>query len=125
MKRLVRQSFRVAGAFLGAFAVFVLLEIMVQAFGGGSHYFANWAVVRMEKIFRPVGHWFVSAPDWAWISVTMVLGFPMSWVLVWSLDVAGIGINKKHIPRWVACTWIIVVSLFCASVRWVRTGSPF
>lgn len=125
MKRAVRQVFRVTGAILGAFGVFLLLEIMVQAFGGGTHFFAGWAVSQLEKVFRPVGRWFMTAPDWAWISVIMVLGFPVACVLTWSVDEAGLGIKRSHKLRWTAGFWIIVVTGICAAIRWARMGSLF
>jgi hypothetical protein len=126
MKRLVRQSLRVTGAVLGAFGAFILLEIVIQGFGGGgSHPMAGWAMAKMEKIFRPAGHWFVTAPDWAWISVIMVLGFPTAYLLTWSLNVASTGIRRSHRPRWMACIWIGLVFVVCACIRWVRMGSPF
>ncbi len=125
MKRAVRQTFRVTGAILGAFGVFILLEIMVQAFGGGSHFFAWWALTHLEKIFRPMGHWFLTAPDWAWVMVVLVLGFPVASLLTWSVDEAGLGIKRSHKFRWTAVLWIILVTVICAFVKWARTGILF
>lgn len=125
MKRLRHQLLRVAGAVLGAIGALILLEVVIQALGGGSHPIAVWALVKMDKVFRPVGRWFVGAPDWAWISVIMVLGFPAAFLLTWALDEAGIGIKRQYKPRWVAGIWIIVVTLTCASIRWARSSHGF
>jgi len=125
MKRLRRQLLRVVGAVLGAIFALILLEVVVSALGSGSHPIANWAVDKLGKVFRPVGRWFVGAPDWAWISVIMILGFPAAFLLTWALDEAGIGIKRQYKPRWVAGIWIIVVAFVCASVRWARSGHGF
>ena len=125
MKRLLRQAWRVAGAVLGVVGVVVFLEIVVQAFGGGSHPVANWTIVQLGKIFRPVGRWFITAPDWAWISVIMVLCVPTTLLFTWALDVAGIGIKPAHKPRWAACIWIFVVTFACAGIHWARMGGAF
>jgi hypothetical protein len=125
MKRLLRQSFRVTGTILGAFGFFILLEIGVQAFGGGSHPVASWAIVQLGKIFRPVGHWFITAPDWAWISMIMVLGVPTTLLFTWALDVSGIGIKTTHKARWAACIWILIVTFACAGIHWARMGGAF
>jgi len=125
MKRLRHQLLRVTGAVLGAIGALILLEVVIQALGGGSHPIATWALVKMDTVFRPVGRWFVSAPDWAWISVIMVLGFPAAFLLTWALDEAGIGIKRQYQPRWVAGIWIIVVTLACASIRWAHSSHGF
>ena len=125
MKRLRRQLLRFTGALLGAAFALILLEVVVSALGSGSHPIATWAISRMDKVFRPAGRWFSSAPDWAWISIVMVLGLPAACVLTWALDEAGLGIRREHKPRWVAGIWIIVVILTCASIRWARVASGF
>lgn len=125
MKRVRHQIMRVAGALLGAVFALVMLEVVVSALGSGSHPIATWAIGRLDKVFRPIGRWFSGAPDWAWISVVMVLGFPAACVLTWALDEAGISIRREHKPRWVAGIWITVVFLTCASVRWARLASGF
>ncbi|MCX6901759.1 MAG: hypothetical protein NT105_24020 [Verrucomicrobia bacterium] len=125
MKRLRHQLLRVAGAVLGAIGAVILLEVVVSALGSGSHPIANWAVNKLDKVFRPVGRWFVGAPDWAWIAVIMVLGFPAAILLTWALDEAGIGIKRQYKPRWVVGIWIIAVTLACASIRWARSSHGF
>lgn len=125
MRRLRRQLLRVAGALLGAIGALILLEVVVSALGSGSHPIANWAVEQLGKVFQPVGRWFVGAPDWAWISVIMVLGFPAAFLLTWALDEAGIGIKRQYKPRWMAGIWIIVVMVICAGIRWARSGHGF
>jgi hypothetical protein len=124
-RRLGRQLLRVTGALLGAISALVLLELVVSALGGGSHPIATWAVDKLDRVFRPVGRWFVGAPDWAWIALIMVLGFPAAFVLTWALDEAGIGIKPKHKPRWVAAIWVIVVVFACASIQWARSGHGY
>ena len=116
---------RVIGAVLGTIGAVILMEVIIQALGGGSHPIATWAVTGLDRVFRPVGHWVVNAPDWAWISIIMVMGFPASLLLTWALDESGIGIKSKHKPRWVAGIWIIVVFMTCVSVRWARIASGF
>jgi hypothetical protein len=125
MKRLGRQLFRVTGALLGAIFALILLEVVVSALGGGSHRIADWAVGLLGKIFQPVGKWFVGAPDWAWVSVVVVLGFPAAWVLTWALDEAGLGIKRQYKIRWIAAIWILVVATVCACIQWARAGHGF
>ncbi len=125
MKRLRRQLLRVASAVLGAIGALVLLEVVVSALGSGSHPIANWTINQLGRVFRPAGRWFVNAPDWAWISVIMILGFPAAFLLTWALDEAGIHIKRQYKPRWVAGIWIIVVVFACTSIRWARSGHGF
>jgi hypothetical protein len=125
MRRGRYQLLRGVGAVVSAMVTLILLDVVVQALGGGSHPIAAWALVNMDAVFRPVGHWFVAAPDWAWISVIMVLGFPAAILLTWVLDVAGIGIKRQHKPRWVAGLWIIAVTMTCAGIWWARMGGVF
>lgn len=122
MRRGRHQLLRATGAVLGALAILIMLEVVVSALGSGSHPIASWALVKLDATFRPVGHWFVTAPDWAWISVIMVLGFPAAILLTWALDVAGIGIKRPHKPRWIAGLWIIAVTMTCAAIWWARMG---
>ena len=94
---------------LGVLAAVILIEIALQGFGGQAHPVAGWAVAKLERIFSPIGQWFVAAADWAWISFVMVINIPAAMLLTWALHVGGLGIRPKYRPYWFAICWVILV----------------
>ncbi len=110
---------------LGVVAVVILIMIVVQGFGGQVHPIAGWALNKLDKIFTPIGQWFMKAPDWAWICLVLVINIPAAIILTWALHVSGLGIPHNHRPYWVGFFWIILVCIQLAVVYWVRQMSWF
>ena len=105
---------------LGVLASIVLIEIILQGFGGQAHPIAGWAVTRLDKIFTPIGQWFVQAPEWAWISFVLAINVPAAILLTWALHVGGLGISEKYRPYWFGFCWVILVCSQLAIIYWAR-----
>ncbi|MBI5395754.1 MAG: hypothetical protein HZA91_10695 [Verrucomicrobia bacterium] len=105
---------------LGLLAGIVMLEIMVQGFGGHAHPVASWGVTKLGKIFTPIGQWFVEAPDWAWISLIAIINIPTGILMTWALDVGGLGFRPKQRPYWFALCWVILVCGQLLTIYWAR-----
>ena len=107
---------------LAVLAVIVLIEIILKGFGGQAHPVAGWAVSKLERVFTPLGQWFVQAPDWAWISIVVIINIPSAIILTWALNVGGLGIKPRHWPCWFALWWVVLVCGQLYIVHWARQG---
>jgi hypothetical protein len=105
---------------LGIVAAVILIEIILQGFSGQSHPVAGWAVGKLERMFSPIGRWFVETADWAWISFVLIINIPAAILLTWALHVGGVGIRSKHRPYWLALCWVILVCVQLLVFYWAR-----
>ncbi len=123
--RWIRKGLSITTAVLGVLGVVVLLQILSQAFLGQAHPIANWTVGLLDKLMTPVGRWFKRAPDWAWVSVIMIVNVPAAILLTWALDVAVNGMKRKTWFGWIVAFWVIATAVAYVGMKWARQGGGF
>lgn len=119
-RRWIRPLLNRALLLLGVLAVVILIMIAVQGFGGQSNPVADWAVRKMERLFTPIGRWFVQTSDWAWLSFVCVINLPAAILLTWALHVGGLGIRPRYRRYWVALWWVVLVAGQALIIYWAR-----
>ena len=111
-KRWIRKGLSILAVVLGVIGVVILLQILSQAFFGQAHPIANWTLGLLDRLLTPVGRWFKRAPEWAWISVIMVVNIPAAILLTWALDVAVNGMKRRTWIGWIVALPIILNLIF-------------
>ncbi|MBM3889982.1 MAG: hypothetical protein FJ388_12775 [Verrucomicrobia bacterium] len=124
-KHWIRKASSVAATVLGVIGVVILLQVLCQALLGQSHPIANWTMGFLDKLLTPMGRWFKRAPNWAWISVIMIVNIPAAILLTWALDVAVNGMRRRTWIGWIVAFWIIATVFAYMGMKWARQGGGF
>ncbi len=125
MRRLARKLLRAVPVVLGVLGGAILVQIVIMALGGHAHPSTLWGLRSFERLFSPIGAWLKQAPEWAWISIVLVVNVPAAMLLTWALRVGGMEIRHRHRAYWCAAFWFVLVSLQYVVIDWSRKGAGF